>query len=128
MTELTQLLVMLSEERRSYILRHLPWQLVESGEFDRLYRLLTDIFFLEAKIQEVSVFDLTADFTCALEVIPDDHPHRKILRLLEEAIRWDIHFIARHVQDCLQGIFQCLWNSCGCNCPEAADCNEPEDY
>ena len=43
-----------------------------------------------------------------------------MLGLLEEALRRDIHFIARHAQDYPQALFQCLWNSCWWyDCPEA---------
>ena len=40
--------------------------------------------------------------------MPPDHPKRRILRLLEEAIRRDIHFIDRHPTT----LFQCMWNMC----------------
>ncbi len=112
MSDLRQQLDRITVEKRSYVLRHLPDDFVKLKEFDRLYSLLTDIFFLEAKTQAVSVFDLATDSTGALEVISDDHPHHKILRLLDEAIRRDIHFIARHANDYSQALFQCLWNSC----------------
>ncbi len=46
---------------------------------------------------------------------------KRILRLLEEALRRDIHFIARHADDYPQALFQCLWNTCWWyDCPEAA--------
>lgn len=122
MSDLGQQLAITSDERRSYVLQHLPGHLTNLHEAERLYSLLTDIFFLEAKTQGVSVFDLAADFTRAVEVIPDDHPHHKIFRLLEEAIRRDIDFINRHRKDYPQALFQCLWNSCWWyDCPEAAE-------
>lgn len=45
------------------------------------------------------IFELVKDFSAALEAMPADHPKRRIVRLLEEAIRRDIHFIARHAKD-----------------------------
>jgi WD40 repeat protein len=63
------------------------------------------------------IFDLTRDFLDALAAMPADHPRRRILALLEEAVRRDIHFIARHPTT----LFQCMWNTCWWyDCPEAA--------
>jgi hypothetical protein len=61
------------------------------------------------------------NFSGAVAALPSERPQRRILRLLEEALRRDIHFIARHAQDYPQGLFQCLWNSgWWYDCPEAA--------
>ena len=54
------------------------------------------------------ILDLAADFAAALDALPRDHPKRRMLELLEEAIRRDIHFIARHPTT----LFQCMWNTC----------------
>ncbi len=63
------------------------------------------------------IFDLVHDFAAALASIPEAHPRRRILALLDEAIRRDVHFIDRHPTT----LFQCLWNSCWWyDCPEAA--------
>lgn len=49
--------------------------------------------------------------------MPADHPHRRLLELLDEAVRRDVHFIARHPTT----LFQCLWNTCWWyDCPEEA--------
>jgi WD40 repeat protein len=49
--------------------------------------------------------------------MPREHPKHRILELLEEAIRRDIHFIARHPTT----LFQCMWNTCWWyDCPETA--------
>lgn len=53
------------------------------------------------------IFDLAADFAAALGVLPQDHPKRRTLSLLDEAIRRDIHFIDRHPTT----LFQCAWNT-----------------
>ena len=42
------------------------------------------------------IFDLAKDFAAALAAMPAEHPKRRMLTLLEEAIRCDIHFIARY--------------------------------
>jgi len=63
------------------------------------------------------IFDLAEDFAAALDAVPQDHPKRRTLRLLEEAIRRDIHFIDRHPTT----FFQCMWNTCWWyDCSEAA--------
>ena len=82
MLDLEQHLADASQERRGYVLRHLPRHLANSKEVDRLYFLLTDTFFLESKTQGISIFDLAADFTRAAEITPDDHRYHGIFKLL----------------------------------------------
>ena len=63
------------------------------------------------------IFNLASDFAAALAALPQDHPRRRLLSLLEEAVRRDVHFIDRHPTT----LFQCMWNSCWWyDCPEAA--------
>lgn len=64
------------------------------------------------------IFDLVKDFAAVLDAMPKEHPRRRILKLLDEAIRRDVHFIDRHPTT----LFQCLWNSCWWyDCPQAAN-------
>lgn len=64
------------------------------------------------------IFQLAQDFADAIDAMPAAHPRRKILSLLNEAIRRDIHFIDRHPTT----MFQCMWNTCWWyDCPEAAN-------
>lgn len=107
----------LSSERQDYILRNLTAHLIKAKEIDRLYKLLTNIDFIEAKVEEISVYELFINFTEALKIIPNDHSYGYILKLLKEAIGRDIQFIARHPTT----LFQCLWNTCWWyDCPEAS--------
>src|SRR5260370_10074109 len=63
------------------------------------------------------IFDLVQDFSAVLDAMPAEHPRRRILTLLDEAIRRDLHFIERHPTT----LFQCLWNTCWWyDCPEAS--------
>ena len=63
------------------------------------------------------IFELAQDFHDAVAAMPRGHPKHRMLELLEEAIRRDIHFIARHPTT----LFQCMWNTCWWyDCPEAA--------
>ena len=63
------------------------------------------------------IFDLVKDFADVLDAMPEEHPRRRILKLLDEAIRRDVHFIDRHPTT----FFQCMWNTCWWyDCPEAA--------
>lgn len=41
------------------------------------------------------IFELAKDFSAALAAMPADHAKRRMLELLKEAIRRDIHFIAQ---------------------------------
>ena len=54
------------------------------------------------------IFDLVKDFAFVLNAMPESHPRRRILKLLDEAIRRDVHFIERHPTT----LFQCTWNTC----------------
>ncbi|MGI9066384.1 MAG: hypothetical protein ACR2HX_08275 [Pyrinomonadaceae bacterium] len=74
----------------------LAWHILHAEQWEELDLLLTNLSFLEAKVEAGMVFDLASDFTAALKAIPGERPQRRILRLLEEALRRDIHFIARH--------------------------------
>jgi WD40 repeat protein len=68
------------------------------------------------------IFELIKDFAEALEAMPKGHCRRRILSLLDEAVRRDVHFIDRHPTT----LFQCLWNSCWwCDCAEAAKHYDP---
>ncbi len=69
-------------------------------------------------------FELVRDFAEVLDAIPAEHPRRRILELLDEAIRRDVHFIDRHPTT----LFQCLWNSCWWyDCPEAGKHYDPPE-
>ena len=62
------------------------------------------------------------DLTRSVERIPVDHEARRHLRLLEQALRFDLHFLARHPTT----LFQCLWNRCWWyDCPDAAAHYDP---
>jgi WD40 repeat protein len=109
---------------RKYALRYGPRTLVEAKRWDSVWRLLTDLPFLEAKTEAGLVFDLAGDLGHAVTGLPVDHHERRLLRLIEEALRTDIHFLARH-PSCL---FQCLWNRCWWyDCPQAARQYDPPE-
>ena len=54
------------------------------------------------------IFSLSNDFHDAVAAMPREHPRHRMLELLGEAIRRDVHFIARHPTT----LFQCMWNTC----------------
>ncbi len=93
-----------------YALRYGPAHLIELQRWDEIEKLLTTIFFLEAKNEAGLVFDLAKDFTNTISAIPTLRPHLGILRLLNEALRREIQFIARHSKDYPQALFQIMWN------------------
>lgn len=90
----------------------LPWQRLEAakllGKWDTVETLFSDLFFAEAKTEAGFVFDLAGDFAEAIMSMPAERPSCRIFKLMEEALRRDIHFIARHPTT----LFQCLWNLC----------------
>jgi WD40 repeat protein/uncharacterized Zn finger protein (UPF0148 family) len=100
-----------------YALAHLPDHLIEAGRWDDLAGVLCDLFFLEAKAEAGMVFDLAVDFTQAVARMLMGHECLRNLRLVEQALRYDLHFLARHPTT----LFQCLWNRCWWyDCPAAA--------
>lgn len=104
------------------------FQLRQSGNYERLEQIHTNLDFLESKTAAGLVFELAKDFIEAVKLIPSERPQRRIIRLLEEALRRDIHFIARHREDYPQSLFQCLWNSgWWYDCPQAANHYEEKD-
>src|SRR5262249_51219358 len=104
-----------------YALRHLPAHLRAAGRGDELADLLRDLPYLEAKNAAGLAFDLPHDFRTAIEALPTTDGRRRTLRLLDEALRRDLHFIDGHRGDYPQGLFQCLWNSgWWYDCPAAA--------
>jgi hypothetical protein len=103
----------------------LPWQLLQAADWKKSEQSLTDLPFLEAKAEAGMVFDLAADYSAAIRAMPADRPLWRILRLLEEALRRDIHFIARHPTT----LFQCFWNLCWWyDCPDRERHYEPSDH
>jgi hypothetical protein len=110
------------ERMPAYSLRHLAAHLIEAARWDDLAAVLRDPPYLEARAEAGQVFDLAMDFTRAGERLPVDHPARRPLRLIEQALRSDLHFLARHPT----ALFACLWNRCWWyDCPEAAAHYDP---
>ncbi|MGD0040450.1 MAG: AAA family ATPase, partial [Isosphaeraceae bacterium] len=100
----------------------LVWQWLEAERWDDVSRTLKDVDFTEAKAEAGYVFDLVMDFTRSVERITVDHGAHRQLRLLEQALRSDLHFLARHPTT----LFQCLWNRCWWyDCPDAAAHYDP---
>ena len=109
-------------------LDELPWQLLQaakksseddatSSHWDIVADLLTDMSFLEAGAEAGMLFELVRGYTEACDAMPTEHPRRRFLMLLDEAIRRDVYFMDRHSTE----VFQCLWNSCWWyDCPKAA--------
>ncbi len=90
-------------------LSRLVQSLIKSEDWERLETVLTRLSFLERKTQAGMVFELADDFALAAQQLPGDRSLSRLLfQLLEEALRRDLHFIARHPTT----LFQCLWNRC----------------
>jgi WD40 repeat protein len=104
-----------------YVFTHLRDHLVAADRGGELADLLHDLRWLEAKNGAGPVFDLGQDYAAARAALPNSDDRRRILQLLENALRRDLHFIHRHWRDYPQGLFQCLWNTCWWyDCPQAA--------
>jgi WD40 repeat protein len=100
-----------------YALRHRVRHLLAAGAPEEAFAVLTSLAELEARAEAGLVFELAGDFAAVAGSMPANDARRRTLGLLEEALRRDLHFLARH-PGCL---FQCLWNTCWWyDCPEAA--------
>ena len=85
----------------------LAWHHLQAQQWDALERILTNLDFLEAKTEAGMVFDLVQDFSAAIANLPPMRPTCKLVKLLEQAIRYDIQFVSRYPTT----LFQCVWNS-----------------
>jgi NB-ARC domain/SIR2-like domain/APAF-1 helical domain len=95
-----------------WFLQHLSNHLCDAGRAEELANLLLDPRWLERKTTSGLIFDLLQDYQIAQQELQIDHPHASSIRLIEEAIRRYIHFVARYAKDYPQALFQCLWDSC----------------
>ncbi|MCE5239799.1 TIR domain-containing protein [bacterium] len=100
-----------------YFFEHLREHLKAAGRAEEILALCLDLWWLEAKTEAGLVFDLPRDLEAGQAALSLDDPVCKNLRLLEQALRNDLHFVARHPTT----LFQCLWNSAWWyDCPDAA--------
>jgi WD40 repeat protein len=81
--------------------------LAESTDWDALADRLTDLTYLESRITTGGIHPLLADFNLVRR-LPADHPRRRLLTLLREALTLDSVFLSKHPQ----AAFQALWNRC----------------
>jgi hypothetical protein len=103
--------------RCGYGLRHHVDHLLAAGRSEEAAALLLDLPSLEARAEAGLVFDLPGHFAAVAAALPEDHPRRRLLTLLEAALRTDVHFLDRHPS----ALFQYLWNRCWWyDCPQAA--------
>jgi WD40 repeat protein len=92
-----------------YALRHRVDHLLAAGQPDEVARLLTDPVYLESKAEAGLIFDLIREFGRCRERLPaSTHPTDQRIALLEQALRDEANFLARHPT----ALFQCLWNRC----------------
>lgn len=84
----------------------LPWQLGEAEQWDALSTVLFDPAFLEAKTEAGLLYDLLTDVGTTLQRAPAG-AISPLLTVLNEALRINAEFIARHPTT----LFQSVWNS-----------------
>lgn len=58
------------------------------------------------------IFSLAQDLQDTVAAMPREHPKQRMLELLEEVNRREIHFIDRHPTT----LFQCMWNGANVVC------------
>jgi WD40 repeat protein len=105
-----------------YFFTHLRTHLCAADRAAELPELVRNHRWLEAKANAGVVADLPADFAAAEAAVAADSNSGRFFRLVNDAIRRDLTFLARHPTT----LFQCLWNSCWWyDCPEAAAHYDP---
>ncbi len=103
----------------AYVVAHLPTHLHAAQRWDDLAGLLLDPHFLETKTEAGLIHALAEELAraTAREGLPEAHKDRPRLRLIGEALRRDLPFLARHPTT----LFQCLRSSAWWyDCAEAA--------
>jgi len=95
----------------NYILKWGIYHLIDNNKIDEVVDLLTNITFLESKAKAGQSFNLVKMISDALESIPEEHKYFQSLKLINKALRNNIHFIDSHLIDYPQSLFQCVWNS-----------------
>jgi WD40 repeat protein len=99
-----------------YGLRYRVQHIHAASRAEEALEVMTDLSFLEARAAAGQVYELGADFHDVVWLVGKDHPRRHLLWLLAEALRAEVHGIARHPTT----LFQCLWNRCWWyDCPAA---------
>lgn len=105
-----------------YTFAHLIGHLLAAKQWELVETVLMDLAYLQARVLAGQAFALALDFTAATDALPEAREKRSTLRLLEEAFRRDLQFIARHSGH-PQALFQCLWNTCWWH-----DCSKAEPH
>ena len=96
MSEFKQQLGKMSRQKRLYNLETLPRHLVESAEWERLYQLLTNFDFIEAKLDEWGVQALIEDYDLPLNSnMWLSQEQSKTLKLIPGAIRKSTHILEK---------------------------------
>jgi APAF-1 helical domain/WD domain, G-beta repeat len=109
-----------------YFFKHLREHLIAAGRGGELADLLHELQWLEAKNAAGLAFDLPHDFRAAMAILSRDDARWRRLRLIDQALRRELHFIDSHREDYPQGLFQCMWNDgWWYDCPAAAACYDP---
>lgn len=94
----------------AHALSELPHHLGGAEEWSELAATLENVFFLQAKSANGMVYELIDDFVEAARVLPPEEWTRAGLGLIENALRRDVHFIARHAKTRPLVVLQCFWN------------------
>ncbi|MFS8117945.1 MAG: hypothetical protein ACMG55_05570, partial [Microcoleus sp.] len=96
MSDFTQGLDKMQPAEQTHCLGILPNQLAATSDSDKLYSLLTDYNFIEAKLSASGVQALIEDYDLATipDIITSDQKADK-LKLIQEAIRLSAHILAK---------------------------------
>jgi WD40 repeat protein len=82
-----------------------------ANDLQNLANPLLDWRYMEAKHEAGLIFELSQELDAA-KVLLRSHAKGRLLTILSQALRADIHFISRHRGDYPQALFQCIWNAC----------------
>ena len=91
---------------RQYAIRFYPKHLLESENWSELAELLTDLFYLEERIQIDPIPELTHDIKSLCAHIPKEST-RLFLEQFAVVLDQYVDFLSKHPKS----LFQCAWNS-----------------
>ena len=105
----------------SYAVSHLPHHLENAAKWRELSDLLTNLPFLEAKVEAGMVFGLIRDLRSASAALPPRNQKRGIINQIVSAIADHAAFLDEHRDH----VLQCLYNAAALTWREDADTSPP---
>ncbi len=86
-----------------YAWQFIVYHLIQSGQWEQLENVLTDLQFIEAKCRRGMTFDLMRDYMDSLNALPEGKAQREKERQRQESLRQYSHALIKYSQEHEQG-------------------------